>query len=125
MKRLLRILGAAIGLGVVILVGTFFAIFGGQQKPRAGPVLTHGIEQVADNITTIFILDAGNGKVVLVDAGNDATGTPTIDALKRRGKTVTDVTAIFITHAHPDHDASVSVFPNAEVFAMQDEVEVA
>lgn len=125
MKNLLKMTGITVLLLLLLLGGTFFAIFGAQQTPRSGPALGHGIEQVADSITTIFILDAGNGKVALVDAGNDATGTPTIEALKRRGKTGADVVAIFVTHAHPDHDASVNAFPQAEVFAMQDEVEVA
>lgn len=125
MKTLLKILGGGVAVILLILVGAFFAIFGGQQKPRTGPALGHGIEQVADGFTTIFVLDAGGGKVALVDAGNDPSGKPTIDALKSRGKTPADVAAIFITHAHPDHDASVSAFPTAEVFAMQDEVDVA
>ena len=125
MKKILTLLGATLGIVLLVLAGLFFSIFGNQQKPRSGPPLGHGIEQVADNITTIFILEIGNGKVALVDAGNDSTGTPTIEALKRRGKTPGDVAAIFITHAHPDHDASVAAFPGAEVFAMQDEVDVA
>jgi glyoxylase-like metal-dependent hydrolase (beta-lactamase superfamily II) len=125
MKKILIVVSLVVLVIALILVGGFLAIFGNFATPRSGPALDSGIEQVADSIATIFMLDVGGGKVALIDAGNNDTGAPILDALKRRAKTPDDVAAIFITHAHPDHDAAVSIFPNAEVFAMQDEVEVA
>lgn len=124
MKKLLIILSLCALVIALVFIGGFLAIFGNFAMPRSGPALA-GVEQVADSIATIFMLEIGEGKVALIDAGNNDSGTPILEALKRRGKSATDVAAIFITHAHPDHDAAVKIFPNAEVFAMQDEVEIA
>jgi glyoxylase-like metal-dependent hydrolase (beta-lactamase superfamily II) len=125
MKVFLKVAGLLLSIFVLFIVGVILFIFGGQQRPRSGPALGHSIEQVADGIATIFILDLGNGKLALVDAGNNPKGTPILEALQRRQKTPSDVQAIFITHAHPDHDAAVAIFPQAQVYAMQDEVNVA
>lgn len=125
LKKILKVVGGLIVILVIAVAGFIYSIFGSQQPPRSGPPLGHGIEQVADMIATIYILDAGNGKLALIDAGNDPSGAPILAALSRRGKSAADVIAIFITHAHPDHDAAVKVFPNAQVYALQEEVEVA
>jgi glyoxylase-like metal-dependent hydrolase (beta-lactamase superfamily II) len=124
-KKFLMILAAAFLLLLIIVAVGFFAIFGSFETPRSGPSLPYGIQQVADNIATVFMLDAGNGKMVLIDAGNDPSGAPILEALGARGLSAADVSAIFITHAHPDHDAAVGHFPNAEIYAMRDEVAVA
>ena len=61
MKKLLKILGI-VALVLAALIGvTYYLVFGNLQKPRTGPQLGHSIEQVADSMTTVFILDAGNG----------------------------------------------------------------
>jgi glyoxylase-like metal-dependent hydrolase (beta-lactamase superfamily II) len=124
-KTILKVLGVVIGLFVLVVGLTIGYIFGLNQKPRSGPALGHGIEQIADSITTIYLFQVEDGKIVLIDAGNDSLGTPILQALKSHGKTVDDVAAIFITHAHPDHDAAVNVFPKAKVYAMKDEVDIA
>jgi glyoxylase-like metal-dependent hydrolase (beta-lactamase superfamily II) len=125
MKKLLKVLGLLIVFLFLSLAGSLYAIFGHQQKPHTGPELGRGIEQVPDAIATTFILDPGNGKLMLVDAGNDPSGKPIMEALKHRNKGPADVEAIFITHAHPDHVGAIGQFPGAEIFAMQDEVEIA
>src|SRR5688572_20753387 len=99
--RILKIAGLSIGGFILFLGGVFFYIFGGNQWPRSGPSLGAEVEQVADGIATIYLMDSGGGRAVIVDAGADARGTPILEALKRRGKTAEDVAAIFITHAHP------------------------
>jgi hydroxyacylglutathione hydrolase len=125
MNKLFKIFGIVVTSLVLFLALSVYLIFGRQQRPHTGPELGHGIEQVADGFATTFILDPQNSQLVLIDAGNDTSGQPILDALKKRGKSPVDVAAIFITHAHPDHDAAVNVFPKAEVFAMQDEVDLA
>lgn len=124
-KTILKVLGVAVGLFVLVVGLLIGYIFGLNQSPRSGPALGHGIEQIADSIATTYLFQVAGGKIVLIDAGNDTTGAPILEALKNHGKTADDVEAIFITHAHPDHDAGVNVFPKAKVYAMKDEVDVA
>lgn len=124
-KTILKVIGVLVAVLVLTIGLTIGYIFGLNQKPRSGPALGHGIEQIADSIATIYYFEVANGKVVLIDAGNDPTGAPILAALKNHGKTADDVEAIFITHAHPDHDAAVNVFTKAKVYAMKDEEYVA
>jgi glyoxylase-like metal-dependent hydrolase (beta-lactamase superfamily II) len=124
-KTILKVVGAVIGLFVLVIGLTIGYIFGLNQKPRSGPALGHGIEQIADSITTIYLFQVDGGKIVLIDAGNDPTGAPILAALKNHGKTADDVEAIFIIHAHPDHEAAVNLFTKAKIYAMKDEVDIA
>jgi glyoxylase-like metal-dependent hydrolase (beta-lactamase superfamily II) len=48
-----------------------------------------------------------------------------LDALGKRNASADNVAAIFITHAHPDHDAAIPLFPKATIYAMEREVPVA
>jgi glyoxylase-like metal-dependent hydrolase (beta-lactamase superfamily II) len=80
---------------------------------------------VYDGFSTAFILDVGDGKVALIDAGNDTAGKAILDALQKKNANADNVTAIFITHAHPDHDGAVALFPKATIYAMKREVPVA
>jgi glyoxylase-like metal-dependent hydrolase (beta-lactamase superfamily II) len=69
-----------------------------------------------------FILDAGPGKVALVDAGKDTSGKAILEALGKRGLTPAAVVAIFLTHWHPDHTAAAKLFPDAKVYMMEADV---
>ena len=71
-----------------------------------------------------FLLDAGSGKVALIDAGNDKEGAAIKAALARRGLGVGDVMGIFLTHGHGDHTAACKLFPGAQVYAMAGEESV-
>ncbi len=125
LKTILKVVGVLVLLFGLLIGGTIFYIFGLNQKPRSGPALGHGIEQIADSIATTYYFEVKGGKVVLIDAGLDTTGAPILAALKAHGKTADDVEAIFITHAHTDHTGAVNVFKKAKVYAMKDEVGVA
>ena len=84
-----------------------------------------GFEPVQDGMSTVYLLDAGNGQLVLVDAGNDVKGTAIQAALANRHATADNVAAILITHAHPDHDATIPLFPKAAIYALKREVPLA
>jgi glyoxylase-like metal-dependent hydrolase (beta-lactamase superfamily II) len=79
---------------------------------------------VKDGFVSVFLVDAGPGKVALVDCGNDKSGKPILAALARRGLSASSVAAIFLTHGHPDHKAACKQFPEAQVYAMESEVEL-
>jgi glyoxylase-like metal-dependent hydrolase (beta-lactamase superfamily II) len=60
--------------------------------------------------------------VALVDAGNDKNGTAILAELARRRLNPDSVSAILITHGHPDHTATIPLFPKAELITLDREV---
>jgi glyoxylase-like metal-dependent hydrolase (beta-lactamase superfamily II) len=125
MKRFLTIAAICVVVLIAGLVGLFLLLFGGLQEQSAGLPLGADVEPVYDGFATVFILDAGNGEVALIDAGNNTAGAAILDALRERNSSAENVTAIFITHAHPDHDAGIALFPRATIYAMKQEVPLA
>ena len=123
-KKLFKYLGVAIGLLIVVLVAIGFALFSGLQSSGAGPSLGSGIDRVP-GFSAVYVLDAGNGMFALIDTGGDNKGTAILTALQARHATPNDVMAIFMTHAHTDHDAAIALFPKAAVYAMKREVPIA
>lgn len=121
MKRVLVWLGAVVA-GLVLLVGAiWYSAFGDNEAVVEGPIV-EGVETVKDGFVNAFIVDAGAGKVALVDAGNDTSGRALRAALARRHLTPESVVAIFLTHGHPDHVAGCKLFPGAQVYAMAADV---
>jgi glyoxylase-like metal-dependent hydrolase (beta-lactamase superfamily II) len=84
--------------------------------------LVPGVETVKNGFVSLFLLDAGHGKVALVDAGNDDSGQAILAALGRRGLGASAVSAIFLTHGHGDHIAACKVFPEAQIYALEADV---
>jgi glyoxylase-like metal-dependent hydrolase (beta-lactamase superfamily II) len=121
MKRALKWLGIVVGLlALLVLAGWFYAF--GNNKPIVEGVIAPGVEEVKDGFANIFILDAGAGRVALVDAGNDKAGKALLAALAKRNATPEAVAAIFLTHWHGDHTAACKLFPGAQVYAMEPDV---
>jgi glyoxylase-like metal-dependent hydrolase (beta-lactamase superfamily II) len=126
MKRTLRRI--AIGVGVLLLLlglgaGTiWYVAFSPNRAIVDGRSLAVGVETVKDGFVSAFLVDVGNGKVALVDAGNDAKATSILAALGRRGLGPDAVSAIFLTHGHGDHTAGCKAFPAAQVHALEADV---
>jgi glyoxylase-like metal-dependent hydrolase (beta-lactamase superfamily II) len=122
MKRVLKWL-AAIVLLLAVAAGVVFYIAFGRNSPIVdGQQIAPGVTVVKDSFVGIFVLDAGPGKVALVDAGNDKEGKALLAALAKRSLTPASVAAIFLTHGHPDHTAACKLFPQAEVYALKADV---
>jgi hydroxyacylglutathione hydrolase len=115
-----------VGLAVLVLAvaaaSIWYSAFGSNSPIVDGTQVAPGVETVKDGFVSIFVLDAGPGKVALVDAGKDASGKALLAALGRRGLTPASVAAIFLTHGHGDHTAGCKLFPDAQVFALENEV---
>ena len=124
MKTFLKIIGICVAMLVVAVVVLGAVFFAGLQKAGSGPSLGAGFKPVQDGMSTVYLLDAGNGQM-LVDAGNDVKGTAIQAALANRHATADRGVAILMTHAHPDHDATIALFPKAEIYALKREVPLA
>lgn len=121
MKRILKIAGLVVLL-IVVGVGALIAVtFMGRKAVMDGQEV-NGIRIIADGITSFAVVPIDNRQVVLIDAGNDQSGTAALAELARRGVGPEAVSTIFLTHGHPDHTGAVHLFPNAQVMALEPDV---
>jgi glyoxylase-like metal-dependent hydrolase (beta-lactamase superfamily II) len=115
-----KILLGLLGL-VVLLVGAFLALFGpmfiGTVPLKDGQELGDlKIRTIQDGYVAIYLVPINETSVALVDCGNDPAGLAIMTELKRRNLSADSVTAIFITHGHPDHVAACDQFPKAKIY---------
>jgi glyoxylase-like metal-dependent hydrolase (beta-lactamase superfamily II) len=121
LKVIWRLGGALLFLVIAAGVGFWFVFFAKLSAVTdSSPVA--GVRVVKDGFVSVGVVDAGDRKVVLIDAGHDAAGESVLRELSRRGLGASAVTAIFLTHGHPDHTAGCLLFPNAQVYALQADV---
>ena len=120
--KVLKVAGMVLGIVVLVLGITGYALFGGLQGATAGPSLGAGIDRVQAGYSTAYVLEAGNGQFALIDAGADDKGAALIQDLQARHAGPEAVTAILLTHAHPDHIAALALFPKATIYALKGEV---
>jgi hydroxyacylglutathione hydrolase len=122
MKRVLKWVGALVLLVAVLMGSVWYIAFSHNSPIVDGQDVAPGAESVKDGFVSALLLDVGPGKVALVDAGRDKSGKAILAALSKRAMTPQSVVAIFLTHGHGDHTAACKLFPDAQVFAMQEEV---
>jgi glyoxylase-like metal-dependent hydrolase (beta-lactamase superfamily II) len=91
---------AAIGVGAIA-----YSLFGGMAPIVDGVAPAPEVRVIKDGFVDLGVVDVGAGKVILVDAGKDPTGKAILDELARRHLGTDAVSAIFLTHGHPDHSA--------------------
>src|SRR5580704_17940696 len=103
MKRALKWFGLALLVLVLAAGGVFYSAFVHNRPIEDGGEPASGVRTVKYSFVSVYVLDAGNGKVALIDAGNDKSGKAILAELQRRGLTAAAVAAIFLTHGHPDH----------------------
>ncbi len=123
MKRVLRWIGIVVAVLAVLAGGVWFTAFG-SNSPIVGGQLVPGVETVKDGFVSAFLIDVGDKKVAMVDAGNDKSAKEILAALTERNLTADAVVAILLTHGHGDHTAGCRAFPHAEVYAMETEIPV-
>ncbi len=122
LKRVLLALGVLlllVGGGLAALV---VPLFSNLVEMPAEAELAPGVRQVKDGYVSAFLLDGGNGQLALIDCGNDEQATAILASLKSHNFTAEQVTAIFLTHGHPDHTGGCKRFPKAEIYAFPQDV---
>ncbi len=117
---------AALATVSLLVFGALGAAFGsaflGNAPMQDGQRLADGsVQLVVDGFVAAYVVEAPAG-LVLVDAGNDPEGAAILAALAARGAGPEDVSAVLITHGHPDHLGAIGKLPKAEVLALADEV---
>jgi glyoxylase-like metal-dependent hydrolase (beta-lactamase superfamily II) len=126
LKRGLKIAAAILLVLVLAPVVFFGSAFIGTSAIQDGAELGDGaVRLVKDGFVTIGVLDTGDGKVALVDAGNDKEGKAILAELTRRKLGPEAVEAVFLTHGHGDHLAGCHLFPKASVYALGADVALA
>ena len=120
-KRVLTSAALIVLLLVLSVVAVFALTFMGLKTVVDG-FETNGVRIVEDGSVTVGVVPAGEGRVALIDAGNDETGQAILAELSRRGLSRENVSHILLTHGHPDHIAAIGLFPNAEILALDAEV---
>ncbi|MBM73766.1 MAG: hypothetical protein CMK59_00080 [Proteobacteria bacterium] len=82
-----------------------------------------GLVQVKDLFTSSFVVFEQE-EIVLIDAGYDSSAKPLIETIESEGRSISEVSHIFITHGHTDHLNGLEAFPGAEVCALSQEEEL-
>jgi len=122
MKKLAKWLGVIVLLLALAAGGVYYVAFFPSSAITDGQDVAPGARTIKDGFVSVFMLDAGGGKVVLIDAGNDKKGAAIRAELTRRKLDDSTVAAIFLTHGHGDHTAAAKTFPNATIYALVAEV---
>jgi glyoxylase-like metal-dependent hydrolase (beta-lactamase superfamily II) len=66
------------------------------------PNVVDGVHRIADSYTNWYLLEEG-GRLTVVDAGVPRSWQSLHDALRRLGRSASDIEAVVLTHAHFDH----------------------
>ena len=121
MKRILVTAAVVILTPIVVLASVVAYAFIGRQAVADG-FEAGDVRIIKEGGGSIGIVPVGSREVAIVDAGNDKSGEALLAELARRKLDAGAVTAIFLTHGHPDHTGAVALFPNAAVMALAPEV---
>jgi glyoxylase-like metal-dependent hydrolase (beta-lactamase superfamily II) len=120
MKRALKIVGAVVVILVIAVVALLAATFMGRQSITDGAEAS-GLRIVKDGVVSVGVIPVSERQIALVDAGNDKDAKAILAELSRRHLGPDAVTAILITHGHPDHTGGVGMFPQAQVISLDAE----
>jgi glyoxylase-like metal-dependent hydrolase (beta-lactamase superfamily II) len=65
--------------------------------------VAQGVHMVSDAYVNWFLVEGGDGRVTVVDAGHPRSWSSLADALPAVGRGLDDVAAVVLTHGHFDH----------------------
>jgi len=120
-KALIGVL-VVIGIGAALFGYVFLTAFGGNKPVEDGA--TYERATVIEDISyvSMYLVDAGNGKFVLVDGGVDQKYEATKTVLAEHDATAQDLLAVLLTHGHGDHIGAAYGLTDVPLYAHEDEV---
>lgn len=124
LKRGLKIAALVLVAVLAVPVSVGAATFAGMAPIEDGAELAVVARIVKDGIVSVGVIDLGDGKIALIDAGNDADGKAILADLARRKLGPEAVTTILLTHGHGDHLAACHLFPGAAIYALAADAEL-
>ena len=80
----------------------------------------NSVVQIKDSFTSVFLIE--HEELILIDSGYSSKSKPIASYLETTGRSLTDIKHIFFTHGHGDHCAGLENFPNATLYAHEDEL---
>jgi len=83
------------------------------------------VRTVPQGFVGSFVVDVGDGRVVLIDVGTEAEPTELIAALDDDNVADDDIVAALLTHAHGDHVAGLAHFSDVTSYIHPDDGEEA
>jgi len=128
MKRLLIAVSIVISVLVVLGFVGMWAVKKGMSPLVDGAQLQDGrVTVVVDNTSPMpvaaYLLKLNNGNLGLIDATMDPEAKAICSAIRRMGRSKSEVKVIFCTHSHDDHTAGCRKFPNATIYAMKPSIQ--
>jgi len=115
----LAVVGILLAAGAVV-VGPFLML---KRLPQRAEI--DGMVVVKDGMVSAGVVPYSPREVALIDAGNDVEAKAILAELSRRGLAAEDVKVILLTHGDADHVGGVAKFPEAQVMALELEVDAA
>jgi glyoxylase-like metal-dependent hydrolase (beta-lactamase superfamily II) len=129
MKRVLIVVSVVCVLLILLLTLGMWAVAKGMSPLVDGAQLQDGrvtvvVDKTSPMPVAAYILRFSDGSLGLVDATMDPDARALRAALRRLGKSESDVKVILCTHSHDDHTAGRKSFPAATTYLMKPPPEV-
>ena len=117
-KLLIIILIVGILAGIALIV--FYPVL--QMAPtETGYISDTGVFAVGNSGGTVYLIKTESG-YIMIDAGSEPGEIETV--LSGQGIAAGEVKWTFLTHSDSDHVASLPLFPDAEIYMSEDEIDL-
>jgi len=119
-KRIMLIILAVIVLIAATALVYVFPMLS-MNPMETGEISDTGIYAIKNNSNNLFFIESDDGYIV-IDAGSDADKVA--QTLNQVSVDALDVKYVLLTHSDYDHVASLNLFPNAQIFISEDELQM-
>ena len=119
-KRTLLIVILIVVILAAIALIVFYPVL--QMSPtETGYVSDTGVFALRNRGGAIYLIKTESG-YIMIDAGSGSSGVEAV--LSGQGISTGEVKRVFLTHSDSDHVASLPLFPDAEIYMGEDEIDL-